>query len=149
MWDWESTGSNTPSPRAEMCLRSERAIYCWRLKVTVSHFFVVPWRVVLGEVVGKVQFSWCPFQIKLFLLNAIFQPPISHVKCFGKFLSHCFRKDSIGCFVVGVERGAGFGLLMSKFFEGSNYWASLHCSEVDAGGFGFSGRTNNITDCLT
>ena len=120
MWDWESTGSNTPSPRAEMCLRSERAVYCWLLKVTVSHFLVVPWGVVLGEVVGKVQFSWCPLQIKLLLLDAIFQPPIAHVECFGKFLSHCFCEDSIGRFVVGVEGGAIFGLLVSEFVEGGN-----------------------------
>ena len=58
------------------------------LDVLESHFFVMPWWVVLGEAVCQVDFSWFPNEIAHFLFDVVFHPPAAHVEGFGQFLVH-------------------------------------------------------------
>ena len=68
-----------------MCDSTECAVET--LDAFMERFLVVPWRMVFRQIIGKVEFSWRPYQIKHFL-NTIFHPPVPHVKIFGKFLAH-------------------------------------------------------------
>jgi hypothetical protein len=43
--------------------------------------------VVLGEIVGKVEFFGGPEEIELALADLVFHPPALHVKGFGEFLA--------------------------------------------------------------
>ena len=53
------------------------------MKILVAHEFMMGRRMVLGEIIRTVEFSWGPVQIELFLGNTIFEPMVSHVESFG------------------------------------------------------------------
>jgi hypothetical protein len=74
-------GTNTPSHTELLCglLNTNRDL----LEVlVVSHFAVVPGRMMLGEVVSHVEFSWGPFEVELALCDSIFHPPVAHIERF-------------------------------------------------------------------
>jgi hypothetical protein len=50
------------------------------LKIFVAHLFVVPGWVVLGKIIGKVEFAGGQEEIELALADAILHPPVSHVE---------------------------------------------------------------------
>jgi hypothetical protein len=77
------------------------------LEVFVSHFSVVPGRVVLGEIIHKVEFIRGPNEVELALLDSIFHPPVAHVERLGKVLAHFGIEDTLGGAVVGFEIGSG------------------------------------------
>jgi hypothetical protein len=64
---------------------------------------VVPGRVVLGEIVGQIEFSWGPEEIELALVDAILHPPVAHVEGFGELLSHFGIEDAVCGSIVGFE----------------------------------------------
>ena len=61
-----------------------------------SHCSVMGGRVVLRPIVGQICIAWHPEDVKLALLDSIFNPIESHVDCFGSFLF-----SNIVCDVVG------------------------------------------------
>ena len=58
------------------------------LDVLVAHVVMMPWWVMLGEVVGQVELAWGADEIELALVDEIFHPPVAHVERLGKFLVH-------------------------------------------------------------
>jgi hypothetical protein len=58
------------------------------LEVLVAHVMMMPWWVMLGEVVGQVELAWGADEIELALVDEIFHPPVAHVERLGKFLVH-------------------------------------------------------------
>ena len=48
------------------------------LDIFMTHFLVVPEWMILGEIIGKVEFSGGPGEIKVFLFHSLFHPPVSH-----------------------------------------------------------------------
>ena len=58
---------------------------------------------MLCEIVGQVEFSGGPEEIKLALLDSVFHPPVSHVERFGELLAHLGIKDAVGGSVVGFD----------------------------------------------
>ncbi len=51
----------------------------------MSHEFVMVGWVVLGKVIGSVEFARSPVEVELFLGNSVSQPVIAHVESFGFF----------------------------------------------------------------
>jgi hypothetical protein len=105
------------------------------LKIFVSHFAMVPWRMVLCKIVGQVEFAGGPDHVELALVDAIFHPPLAHVKGFGVFLAHFGVEHALGVVVVGFKGGAGCGLLVAKFIEVRKNWAGMFATRVDAASF--------------
>ena len=77
-------------PRSLTVCRAFKALFT-SLKIFVSHLAVVPGWVVLGEVLGQVEFSGLPPEkIELNLFDSVFDPPVAHVEgleFFGAFWS--------------------------------------------------------------
>ena len=49
------------------------------LDVLVAHDAMMPWRVMLGEVVGQVELAWGPDEVELALVDSVLHPPVAHV----------------------------------------------------------------------
>ena len=107
------------------------------LDVLAAHVAMMPWWVMLGEVVGQVELAWGPDEIELALVDSVLHPPVAHVERFGKFLSHFGSEDALGSTVVGLERESGDGLRVAEFFESCSHWACVFAAHIDASGFGF------------
>jgi hypothetical protein len=66
-----------------------------------SHNFVMGGWVVFGDIVCKILVAWVPMiDLKLFLLNSVFEPVETHVKGFGAFLTDKRCENSISCGVI-------------------------------------------------
>ncbi len=78
---------------------------------------MVPRRVVLGEIISQIEFSWGPDEIELILADSVFHPPVAHVERLGEFLAHFGIENSLGGVVVGFKWGSGGRLLVAEFFE--------------------------------
>jgi hypothetical protein len=52
------------------------------VEISVSHLLVVPWRMMLGEVVCHINGSLPPDELELALLDSIFDPIKTHIKSF-------------------------------------------------------------------
>ena len=76
------------------------------LDVLVAHVAMMPWWVMLDEVVGQVELAWGPDEIELALVDSVLHPPVAHVERFGKFLSNFGSEDALGSTVVSFERGS-------------------------------------------
>ena len=98
---------------------------------------------VLGEIISTVEFSGSPIQIELFLSDAIAQPVIAHVKCFGFFHTNLGMKDTMSSGIVGFERSTSDRLLMAHFFKGSANGDGILCIEEQTASFGFGGGGSN------
>ena len=101
---------------------------------------------MLGEVIGEIEFSGCPGEIELALVNAVFHPPISHVERFGELLAHFGVENALGGIVVGFEGCSGLGLGMAEFFEGGAHGTSVFAAHVDAASFCFGGGRDDVLD---
>ena len=62
------------------------------VEVLVSHVSVMPWWVMLCEVIGHV----CSFAPESNLLDSVLDPVEVHVERFGEFLVHCRVEDACG-----------------------------------------------------
>jgi hypothetical protein len=141
---WVTRGTNTPSHTELLCgLLNTRDL----LEVLVAHFAVVPGRMMLGEVVSQVEFSWGPLEVELALSDSIFHPPIAHIERFRKLLAHFGIEDALGSVVVGVERCCR--LWVTEFFEGSANRDGVFAANEDTTGFGFGSRSDDVFDRLT
>ena len=59
-------------------------------------------RVVFGEVVGQVDYAWCPGYFKHFLRDAVLEPIKPHVDGLASFLLKIVLEDAIGGAVVSA-----------------------------------------------
>ena len=110
------------------------------MKVFVPHETVMPRRMVFCEVVSHVGGSFAPGELELFLSDAIADPVVFHVKCFGEFLSHLGVQDACSCRIV-IEDGCALEWLwMSKFFKGDSHGTGSLGGEEDTTCFGFGSR---------
>ena len=114
----------------------------------MSHFAMVPWRMVLCKIVGKVEFAGGPDEVELFLVDSIFHPPVAHVEGFGVFLVHFGVEHTLGVAVVGFEGGSGSWLLVAKFVKVREDGAGMFAVHVDAAGFRLCCRGDNIFECF-
>jgi hypothetical protein len=112
------------------------------------YFLVVPRRMVLGEIICKVEFTRGPDEVELALLDYVFHSPVAHVERLGKLLAHFGIEDAVGSAVAGFERGSGGWLFMAEFFEGGTYGAGMFPAHVDGAGFSSSCWWNDIHDGL-
>ena len=86
------------------------------MQILVAHEFMMSRWMMLGEIIRAVQFSGGPVEVELFLINAIFEPMVSHVESFGPFHAHCGVENTMCCRVVGLKRSAGGRLFVAHFF---------------------------------
>jgi hypothetical protein len=103
---------------------------------------------VLCKIVGQVEFAGGPDKIELALVDAIFHPPIAHVKGFGVFLAHFGVEHTLGVVVVGFKGGAGGWLLVAEFVEVHKDGAGMFSACVDAAGFSLGCRGDDIFECF-
>ena len=76
------------------------------MEITVPHLLVVPWWMMLGEVVGHIDGSLSPDELKLALLDSVLNPIESHIEGFGEFLTHGRVEDAGGGRIVIVDGSA-------------------------------------------
>jgi hypothetical protein len=95
------------------------------MKILMAHEFMMGGRMVLGEIICTVQFSWGPVQVELFLGNAIFEPMVAHVKSLGFFHAYGGVENTVSRGVVGFQGSACGRLLVSHFLEGSDHGDSF------------------------
>ena len=109
------------------------------LDVLVAHVAMMPWWVMLDEVVGQVEPAQGRDEIELALvdIDSVLHPPVAHVERLGKFLSHFGSEDALGRTVVSLEGGAGDALRVAKFYESCAHWTCVFATHIDAFGFGF------------
>ena len=74
------------------------------LGVLVAHVAMMPWWVMLGEVVGQVELAWGPDEIELALVDLVLHPLVAHVERFGKFLSHFGGEDAQASFATDMAK---------------------------------------------
>ena len=67
------------------------------------------WWVVFGEAIGSIKFAFLPIYVKLVLSHAIAYPVEAHINGFGAFLFDCVIYNAIGCCIVSLDGGAGWG----------------------------------------
>jgi hypothetical protein len=60
-------------------------------------------RMMLGEVVGLIGFTWLPVDDELALVNSVADPIETHVHGFGAALFDRIVGDAFGAFVVGLD----------------------------------------------
>ena len=70
------------------------------MEIFVAHLFVMPWGMMFGEVVRHVGRTLSPQKLKLFLLDAVFDPVEAHIKSFRELLTHGWVEDACGGGVV-------------------------------------------------
>ena len=83
------------------------------LQVHVPHFFVMPWWVMLREVISCILFSCCPYEVERVLLYSVLDPPIPHVEIFGEFVLHVGCEYVVCCAIIGIEGCSVCGLRVS------------------------------------
>ena len=98
---------------------------------------------MLGEIISAVQFSGGPVEVELFLINAIFEPMVSHVESFGFFHAHGGVENTMCCRIVSLKRSASRRLFVPHFFEGGDHGDGFLGVEKETTGFGFRGRGSN------
>ena len=69
--------------------------------------------VVFRKIISPVFISWLPENFELALLHSILKPIESHINSFCTFLFDGFVEETVGCAVVGLDRGRG--LFMTHF----------------------------------
>ena len=80
------------------------------------------------------------------MVDAVFHPPVTHIKRFRKFLAHFGIEDTVGCAIVGFDGRSGFGLRVAHFFERGDHWTGVFGAQVSACGFSFGCRGDDIFD---
>ena len=58
---------------------------------------------MLCEVISPVMNALVPEYLEILLSNLIFQPPKTHIPCFGFFVTHFLMDKGIGRLVVSLE----------------------------------------------
>ena len=58
---------------------------------------------MLGEVVGKVFAAFAPVDDELSLADAVLDPEVAHVHCFGALVLDCIVGNAYGAAVVDLE----------------------------------------------
>lgn len=116
------------------------------MKVLVSHEFMMGGRMVLGEIIGTVEFSRRPVEIELLLGNAIFEPMITHVEGFGFFHANFGVENPVCSGIVGLKRSTGCRLRMAQFCESGEHWDGFLRVEKQTSGFGFRGRGSDCSN---
>lgn len=93
---------------------------------------------VFGVVVGFVEFAWSPIEVELVLSYAVFEPMVTHIKCFGAFHADSGSEDVMCSGVVSLKGGAGGGLRMAHFFQGNFDGHGLLGTKEQSTSFSFS-----------
>jgi hypothetical protein len=93
-------------------------------------------RMMLGEVVCLVSFSRFPVDNELALLNAVTDPVESHIHGTRAALLNGVVGYAVGAFVISLD--GGWGLRVSKFFQGDTDAAGILCDIEKSGQLGFS-----------
>ena len=53
-------------------------------------------RMMFSKIISQISTTLVPSDVKLFLSDAVFDPIISHVECFGQLSSHGAGEDAMG-----------------------------------------------------
>ena len=110
---------------------------CYFLQVYVPHFFLIPWWVMLCEVISCILFTCCPYEVKHVLFYSVFDPVVPHIEVFGDFGSHVGCEYAVCCAIIGLKGFSVCRLWVSYFYEGYAYWATVSGADVDAYHFSF------------
>ena len=117
------------------------------LKVNISHASILFGREVLGEVIVKIFSSLLPVEAELFLFDATSHPVEAHVKGFGAFPAHVSGGDTVGGYVVSLDRSGR--LQVAHFNQGRADGNSLLAVEEERTGFSLGGGCHDGADGLS
>ena len=113
------------------------------VKIGGRNLLVMGGRMMLGEVVGLVEASFLPEDMKLSLVNAVADPEKLHVNCLGSLLFDGVIGDACSGAVVHLD--GHWGLLMVQFdescWEGAGFFAIME----DGGKFSLGSAGNDFT----
>ena len=108
------------------------------VKVDWSHLDVMRCVVVFRVVVGKVCFSWGPFDGQLALVYSVRDPMESHVHCLGAFQLVVTVGKATGSGIVSGDFG-GARLFMAKLLQNLSDEDSFLAIVEEGSYLGFSG----------
>ena len=71
-------------------------------KILMAQLYVMGGRMMLGEVISRVELAGRPVEVELTLLDAVFQPFVSHVEGFRSFEPNLRFEDAVSGGIVSL-----------------------------------------------
>jgi hypothetical protein len=111
-------------------------------QIACAHHFVMGEGMMLGKLVGEIDFTGTPMDDELTLFDSIADPVETHVNCFGSALFDCFVGNASGTGIVSLAWCCC--LRMSHLLECNTEWDAVAIVVEHSAEFGLGGRGQDV-----